>query len=241
MADEFTDGVTAPKKSDTDDNSTEDVTAFLAERVGEGKQYETLELAVAALAKKAIHADKHIETILSEKREVEEKYQTAVTQNKGIEDVLAAINAAGNEVPPATETEKPLTLETILAAVNIDQTEKSVATDRKNLIDATWKLLAGADAFGTLEAAQTAVTKYINNDPKRQAVVNAMAVADAKGLFALIKDGSQAIQFTEDYEGIHIEGVPDGKLTLAIIKDVREKHPEIYRSKAFQNRIHTEL
>jgi len=242
MADKFTDGVTPPDKANTDDNQTTDVTAYLAERVGEGKKYETLEIAVEALAKKAIHADKHIETLLTEKQTVAKQLETTLTQSKGIEDVLAAINDAGNKLPVVNETPvEPLTLETVLAAVNANSTEEIKATKRKETISATWDMLAEKEAFGTPEAAKAAVAKYIGSHTDRQTVVNAMAISDPENLLALLRKYGESVQFTEDYEGIHIEGVPNGKLTLAIIKEIREKHPEIYRTKAFQNRIHMEL
>lgn len=242
MSVEFTDGGTPPTEPKSDDGGTPTVTDYLVELVGEGKKYATLEVAVEALAKKAVHADKHIETLLSEKQVVEEKFQTAVTQNKSIEDVLAAINASTVEPKPETSvSETPLTLETILAAVDKDQMGKADTTKRQKLINATWDMLASEKAFGTTEAAQVAVAKYIDKNSDRQAAVNAMAIADPDGLFALVKSGGESVQFTENYEGVHIEGVPNGKLTLAIIKEIREKHPEIYKSKVFQNRIHREL
>lgn len=253
----FSDGVTAPEEQqqqaqESQEQQTED---YLAEMVGEGKKYSSVEEAAQALAKKAVNADNFIETLKTEKTELESKYNELQTRNKSIDEIIAAIKAedeqnAQQQAPTQQQQETQsgeaqLSIDDIIAKLEERQEEKTQAQKRAEAIESTWGMLSSEDVFGDMDKAKAAVSQYIGKDESRKALVDSMAVTDPQGLAVLLKQGPAATTFTEDYSGRSSEeptaAAKTGKLTWDIARKVRKENPDVYYSKAFQNRMHNEL
>lgn len=243
MSGEFTEGVTTPPTTNDDGAQTGEPESYLANFVGEGKTYTTVEEAAEALAKKAVHADKHIETILAEKKTVEEKLQEVSATSKSLDEVLAAINES---VPPVVPPEKPeggSTQEKLLTLDDVDSylKQQSEATKKQEAIENTWNKLAGEGVFGDINKAKQAVALYIKEDPARKALVDAMAVTDPDNLIKILKPDSQTVTFTEGQESVKFEGLPAGKLTWAMVDKVKKENNKLFHSPAFRQRMQEEL
>lgn len=235
---DFTDGVTAPEQT-TQGDQTED---YLAQMVGEGKKYASVEEAAKALAKKAVNADSFIETLKTEKQQLESQYNELQTRNKSIDEIVQALR---KPEPPtqAAQPEGTMSVDEIIAELEKRNDQKSAAQKRAEAIQSTWQALASEEVFGDAEKAKVAVATYINGDTNRKALVDQMALADPKGLITLLKQNKDVITFSENNTGIVTEPgeSPTGKLTWDIVKRIRKEDPKLYNSKAFQNRMHQEL
>lgn len=234
---DFTDGVTTPVT--TQEPQTED---YLAQMVGEGKKYTSVEEAARALAKKAVNADSFIETLKTEKQQLESQYNELQTRNKSIDEIVQALR----KPEPQTQTPAPegtMSVDEIIAELEKRNDQKSAAQKRAEAISATWTALSSEEVFGDTEKAKVAVATYINGDVNRKALVDQMALADPKGLITLLKQNKEVVTFSENTSGkvTELGASPTGKLTWDIAKKIRKDDPKLYHSKAFQNRMHTEL
>lgn len=241
---EFTDGATTPTEEPAGESTTED---YLAEMVGEGKKYGTVEDAAKALAKKAVNADTFIETLKTEKRQLEEQYQELQTRNKSIDEIVQALRQPDppkQEPPTPKEPEQDnMSVDQIIAELERRTQEKTAAQQREDAIKKTWEALGSPEVFGDLDKAKTAVASYIGKDPNRKALVDQMAIADPQGLVALLKQNREVVTFSENQTGKATEpGMSNtGKLTWDAVRKIRKENPKLYNSKAFQQRMHTEL
>ena len=238
---DFTDGVTAPEEQVSDSVETQD---YLAEMVGEGKKYTSVEEAAKALAKKAVNADNFIETLKTEKRQLEEQYNELQTRNKSIDEIVQALRKPEpTKEPEPSNGEPQMSVDQIIAELEKRNEEKSAAQKRAEAIQSTWQALSSEEVFGDMEKAKVAVATYINGDANRKALVDQMALADPKGLITLLKQNKEVVTFSENSSGKVVEpgSSPTGKLTWDIAKKIRKEDPKLYHSKAFQNRMHTEL
>lgn len=234
---DFTDGVTAPEQA-TQEAETED---YLAQMVGEGKKYTSVEEAARALAKKAVNADSFIETLKTEKQQLESQYNELQTRNKSIDEIVQALRKPEPQAQPPQEG--GMSVDEIIAELEKRNEQKSAAQKRAEAIQATWQALSSEEVFGDTEKAKVAVATYINGDANRKALVDQMALADPKGLITLLKQNKEVVTFSENSSGKVVEpgASPTGKLTWDIAKRIRKEDPKLYHSKAFQNRMHTEL
>jgi len=238
---EFTDGVTAPAVTQEQVDQTED---YLAQWVGEGKKYQNVEEAAKALAKKAANADTFIETLKAEKYELESKYNEIQTRNRSIDEIIQAIK----QPEPPKPKEEPvntqnLSVDEVIAEFEKRSQQKQQAEAQQTRIKSTWEKLSSQEVFGDIEKAKVAVATYIGNDPHRKSLVDQMAVADPEGLVTLLKQNKAVVTFSEDYstQSSDPNVTPQGTLTWEIAKQIRKDNPKLYHSKAFQNRMHTEL
>ena len=237
---EFSDGATTPNEpAETPEVQTEN---YLEQFVGEGKQYATIEEAATGLAKKAVHADKHVETLLSEKQALEAQVQKA----RSIDDILEAISQQAPEPAPVTPetpvvTETPVDVDSIIGEIEKRNANAAAAAKRQEAVQAAWDKLVDPAVFGSMEAAKQAVQQYIGGNESRKALVDTMAVADPDNLIKILKPNRVDTTFTENHESASFEGVPQGALTWEYCKHIRKEKPELYNSKAFQQRMHNEL
>lgn len=237
---EFTEGVTAPEKKE-EGTKTEEPSSYIAAFVGEGKQYTTVDEAAEALAKKALNADKHIETLITEKKTVEQQLQEERAKGKSIEEVLAAINDTKEPVQmQQTQQQQEANNLTIEDVANYLK-EQQTATSREQAKASAWDKLASEDVFGDLDKAKIAVAEYIKDNPARKAVVDTLAVSDHSELIRILKPEGKKVVFSETQEGFKFEGLPSGKLTWEIAQEVRKKDPKLYNSHAFKKRMHEEI
>lgn len=238
---EFTEGVTAPVVQPEVVPPTEGPASYLADLVGEGKSYTTVEEAAEALAKKASHADKHIETLIAEKKAIELQYQEISTKTKSIDEVLAAINEQNIQEPVVPKVEGTSTQQLTLDDVDAYFKQQGVAQEKKASISKSWERLASEGVFGSIDKAKQAVALYIKDNPARKALVDSMAVADPDGLIRILKPDVSTVTFTESHEGVKFEGLPSGKLTWAMADKVKKENSKLYYSPAFRKKMQEEL
>lgn len=242
---EFTDGVTAPEEQpqeNAEQSTTED---YLAEFVGEGKKYQSVEEAAKALAKKAVNADTFIETLKTEKQELETKYNELSTKNRSIDEIIQAIKTPESNLEQQTpvQQEPEMSVDAIIAELEKRNQEKSEAEKRTERVRTTWERLGTEDVFGDMEKAKAAVATYIGDDTSKKALVDQLALVDPDGLITLLKQNKQVVTFTEEHNARSSENTTPvtGKLTWDIVNKIRKDNPELYNSKAFKNRMHHEL
>lgn len=248
MSDGFSDGVTTPAQS-ADDQSTEQTEKnYVEELVGEGKKFDSVEAAVNALAKKAEHADSFIETLKTEKQQLQEQYTEQTTKSRTVDEIIELLKPnppqqAPVQPEPKQEQTKGLTLEDVQNYLAQERT-KTVQQEAANKL---WTKLSSEDVFGSREKAEEVVTKYISNDPVRKALVDQMAVSDPTGLEMLLKSTvvkSEDVSFMDTGTDKTTEDQvfqPKGTLTWDAVRKVRKENPKLYNSKAFKNRMHNEL
>ena len=232
---EFADGVTAPVVESAP--QTED---YLSGLVGEGKQYGSIEEAANALAKKAVNADAFIETLKSEKHAVEAQYSDLQTRNKSIDEIVDALKTpvAVQQEPVANQQEPPKDLDAEIRRV---VAESEAEVKRTQAISNTWDDLA--KSFGSLDAAQAAVSTYIGGDEKKKSIIDTLAMADPAALITILKPTSENVTFSANQSGDVGSGQPNttGKLTWDEVWKTKQENVDLYNSKAFKMRMHNEL
>lgn len=243
MSEEFVDGVTAPEETQSQEQPVNDQEQdYLAEFVGEGKKYSTVEDAAKALAKKAVNSDQFIETLKSEKEELRRQYEESLTRSRTVEDILSAMQEKPVvEEPMQQDSKGPVSIDEVLAEIERRNQERvAKETKQKALADAWDKM---SETFGGLDQAKIVVKDYIGNNEARKVLVNTMAVADPEGLVRLLNAKKQDTTFMDDMPSKTIDttSAPTGKLTWDIARQVKKDNPKLYNSRAFQQRMHTEL
>lgn len=177
----------------TEENTQSDP---MAELVGEGKKYASVEEAVTALAKKADHADKHIETLLQEKRELEARNETS----SKVDAILAKLDnpqdPVGVSEPARTEQESV----DIAALVEQKLTERLTAKDKEAVASANknmfWTKLT--ETLGSKEEAKAAVKKYVGDNSSRSAMLEQIGYSLPEDALSLVLASTkQPTQFSE--------------------------------------------
>ena len=233
----FSDGVTAPANG-SQEPQTEN---YLADMVGEGKKYTTIDEAAQALAKKAVNADQFIETLKTEKQELETQYQELQTRNRSIDEIVNALKQPEPQAP-AQQGQAP-DIPDIDGLV--DQKLKAYQEAESNAakIRSTWDKLGSADVFGDIDKAKVAVAQYIGNDPVKKQLVDQMALADPEGLIVLLNKKQPVVTFSDNGSQRSTETTSDfqGKLTWDEADKIRKENPTLYYSQAFRKKMREEL
>ena len=231
----------APATTEPETQTPETPTG-VAEWVGEGKKYATAD----DLANGYTNADQRLEELKLETQRLATERDEAIAKAKGVDDVLAAINAQATTEAQVTTTPtvpvESLSAEAIQALV-----DSSVATQRdtdkkQEKVQATWAMMD--EAFGDRTVASLAVTAYIGDDPAKKAIVNSMALSDPAGLMKLLgKDVERKVAtFTADRTAGSSETIDlNQQLTWAAAKQVRKENPKLYYSHGFRQRMDAEL
>ena len=242
MSEEFMAGATTPPEvTPPVEVQTPETITGVGEWVGEGKKYATTD----ELAKGYANADQRLEELKLESERLTTELAEATTKAKGVDDVLAAINAQAQvETPPPTVpvVQQGLSAEEIQSLVNSGIATQRGEEKQVEKVNATWSMMD--DAFGDRARASLAVTAYIGDDPGKKAIVNSMALSDPAGLMKLLgKDVTQRVTtFTADRTTTAPEAVNlDQPLTWAAAKQVRRDNPKLYYSHGFRQRMDAEL
>jgi len=184
----------------------------VAELVGEGKKYATVE----ELAKAKIHADNHIQTLIQEKRELEAKTETSST----VDAILAKLDNPQDPVvaePARTEQEAV----DIAALVEQKLTEKLTAKDKEAVATANknmfWSKLT--DALGSKEEAKSAVKAYVGSNASRSAMLEQIGYTLPEDALNLVLASTK--QPTQFSEGSTIVSPQGGKKTMSYREAVK--------------------
>lgn len=250
MSDGFSDGVTPPDANgEQTSEPTQTEKNYVEELVGDGKKFESIEDAVNALAKKAEHADNFIDTLKTEKQQLQEQFNEQTTKSRTVDEIIDLLKPA-QPIPQEKPVEqgkaeqpKGLTLEDVQSYLK----QEKLKTAQKEAADKLWDKLSSEDVFGSRENATKVVAQYIGSNPVRKALVDQMAVADPSGLEMLLKSTvkeSENVSFMDTSTDKTTEEQvfkPQGTLTWDAVKRVKKENPKLYNSKAFKNRMHNEL
>lgn len=233
-------------KVETPDEETPptDVKEYLSELVGEGKKYKTEE----DLAKAYSNADNFIETLKSEKRELEAKME----KSKTIEDVLKAINTPESTPEPGISPEptpiEPAAVPEPASEEDIsDKIERVLAHKEKiktelDNVDSAWADLD--KAYGGRAKAKIAVREFINGDENVKKALDLLGKTNPTKLVEIVtatkKSSVSFIDNNENSQSLN-EGVLIGDsntITWDQVKQIKEKDPKLYNSKAFKQMLH---
>ena len=208
----------------------------LEQLVGEGKKYKSVE----DLAKAYMNADQFIETLKTEKRQLEQDFQTKLTEARTVEDVLAALNnqtsstdGGGGQAPPVLD--ENVISQTVDRLLSLrEQRARQAET-----VKLSWSKME--EAFGGKPAAVEIVKKFIGNDPTKRELVDKLGATDPATLVNLMKSYTPPVEnFTEDNQ-TKSSKLPDGsagKLTWEMAKKLRKENPALYNSRQFQSELH---
>lgn len=213
--------------------------------VGEGKKYAN----VQELAKAYMHSQDFIETLIAEKRELEGVTEETLARQNKIDDVLKLLRGEPPADPQETIQSDPDKGDTPMAedpsneAPVVDEeqilTKVEARMQQKALRDQSYALLLDA-CGGDVDLRKEVVTKYINGNDARKALVDNLAVTDPEGLVRLLQPKPKANPDDGALpEGRKVGEEGDtGKLTWEQAKKIKKENPKLYYSPAFQNRMH---
>lgn len=239
----------------SDENTNQDNIAdkaaekdYLAELIGEGKKFSTIEDAAKALAKKAAHADSFIETLKNEKRALEAE----LTGAKKVEDILDAlnINNKSEEKEDSFETNK-FSEDNLRKEVQRLLNEEKEVEKKKVELDKiktnqtkSWELLSSE--FNGIDNAKEIVKTYIGNDTTKANIINQLGSFKPEELVLFLKAyknnvpsgstiGSETKLNISEFE---MDSKNKG-ITWEQAKEIRKKNPKLYRSHKFQKLLHS--
>lgn len=247
MSEGFSDGATTPEA--TVETKTEQAERkYLEELIGEGKKYKSLEEGFEALAKKAEHADNFIETLKSEKQQLEQQYQEQTTKTRTVDEIVELLRQPTPtpikvEEPKKEDQSKGITLEDVQRFLE----EKEQLSTAKQKADNLWARLSSEEVFGSTAKAKEVVAKYINGDSAKKTLVDQMAMYDPSGLELLLKssvsqENNVSFMDTSSSEkNSEVVTIGKNKLTWDIVNKIRKENPKLYHSKEFRNRMYNEL
>jgi hypothetical protein len=215
----------------------------LAELVGEGKKYASVE----ELAKSAAHAQRHIETLEIENQGYEIELEKARTAATTTEEILAALKTQA----PATTTEQDpvggegLTAETVaqlveqkLAAKETEASEAVRLAAVKQNQTKSWELLDGH--FGNRDEATKAMKAYIGDDSGRREVVNQLGGKDPAALLSVLKEFKPETTMPAVSGDTEVNlGFDSGgkQLTWTDAKKLKKDNLKLYNSPQFQAQL----
>jgi hypothetical protein len=226
---------TKPEGTPNDEPSS-----YLETFVGEGKKYKTPE----DLAKAKAHADKHIETILAEKRELEAKFGALQEHQKTIHEIMEELkkgNQAGvQNIQQSPQSTPQTTTEDISTIVAKQIAEREALAARERLKE---KLKADlTTSFGDFAVASDAIKKYVGNDQDKLVAIDKLLTTDFESAVKIIKEKSGVDGATfSDSNNTKKVTMPSGSagLTWSKCEEIRKKDPKLYKSLNFQNLMHS--
>ena len=234
-----------PNSTQNDGNQDPDYHGLL---VGEGKKYSD----DAALAKGYGNIAAHAKTVEDENAEMRKQLATMQTQNKTVDDILAQINKppAGDHHMDVNE-DQPVSKEDIAAliAAGFDQRDKATEVTREaDKIKTNQKSFwaKATELYGDLDKAKTAVSMYVGDDVSKRDMVKNLGSYDPTTLVTILTNAvapkGEQINFGGADLGANNSGetvvIPQGLMTYAQAEVVRKKDPKLYKSRAFQNKLH---
>ena len=229
-----------PNVFNTDPNANKDIPKdLIAELVGEGKKYRTVE----DLARSRLEADIHIKKVEIENAEMREK----LAQAKGVEHVLEAVKA---NAASAKDTPDPKDTQATGTSLSAEQVAKIVAEQvtgirtkevrESNLAKANAKMV---ELFG--DKARDVFLKEAST-PELQRVYKDLAETNPDKFVSLFQPKT-SVQQNVDTGGKNTTALPNLKEpgavqpgTQAYYAKLRKENPKAYYSPAIQLRMHSD-
>lgn len=222
-----------------------DEARFIAENIGEGKKFASMEEAVKALAKKAVHADNFIETVKNEKRQLETVYNETVaklaeatTSGQKVDEILAALKAGGQS--SSTPTGQSLSQEDLNKMLEETISKRDSERARKENEQRSWDLLA--KEYGDLDKAKEAIRQFAKGDKAVIETIKILGSNNPEKLVEFVTAKKQtATQYTDGNQGaINIAslGIDNNGLTWDVAKKLKKENPKEFWSTKFQAALH---
>jgi hypothetical protein len=223
---------------------------YLSTLVGEGKKFSTAEEAVAALAKKAVHADQFIETLKAEKTDLETQMGSA----KKVEDILDILNKESDTGFNTQTFETTLSNDrsgedseedvgTAVARILKEREEASATATKLKTIkenqDKSWEMLT--ESLGDLDTAKLAVKNYIEGDIVKAEIINQLGSHKPSELVKFIKSqmNTKDPSTTTTTRRTVSEFDTNSSLTWSKAREVKKDNPKLYKSHKFQSLLHS--
>ena len=197
---------------------------YLSQFVGEGKKYTNEE----ELAKAYSNADAHIEKILQEKRELEDKLNNIQSQESKLDTIVNALKTEPiDNIPevPLPEPEKKVE-PVAVQEPDVNKQLKMNEFARK-----------AVDTFGDAVTVGNKINEYTQGDPDKVMLVNTLMGADPEGLLRIINpSGTEAQPFnpTSSSGKTNSEGGVSLPMTGAEAMKVMKEDRKKYQSPEFQ-------
>lgn len=235
-------------EADQDKTTSMTPEEFLAENVGEGKKYPTEAEALAALAKKALHADSFIAQLKGEKSEMEQRLSELAAQSKTTEDILNALK--GQPEPSGTSgadqyrdeqggaTPQGLTRDEIAQLAREELLRAEAERTVKERDEAARKALV--DAFGTADQAAAAMRRYTNGDETKLKVITELGRTDPAAVVRLLQSAPSGDKGPADLKGDSGPAAPGPQapdVTWKQAMEVKRTNPRLYASRDFQRKL----
>lgn len=233
-------GVTEPSTVATTEEDS------IAELVGEGKKYSTLEDAVKALAKKAKHADEFIEQLKTEKQELAESFEQTSTQlsevtakERKVDEILEALRqgkaaTTAQADPSAAALTQDQLNDMLEKALTDRKTQEQVKANEKN----SWELLDAQ--FGSRDEAKQAMAELVGSDPALLQTVTLLGQSNPDKLLKFVSANVKPVEQLSEGEGaLNTGSFPDiSGLTWEKAKKLKKDDPKAYWSPKFQRQLH---
>lgn len=227
-----------------DHNNQTETENYLADLVGEGKKYSTIEEAAKALAKKARHADEFIETLKVEKQQVlnelaetKGKVQTA----QELLELMREREPAGNNISTDSLEETPrqsMTQEDVAKTIDGILQQREAQAKRKAAFESSFEKLT--EAFGSAAAAKERVASFIAADPANKVIVDTVGISNPAKLIKMIKeDLGEPEEFSpaRDTGSVTRFDKATSGLTWSKAKEIKKSTPALYNSVKFQKKL----
>lgn len=203
--------------------------SFYSQFVGEGKKYTDDE----NLAKGYANAEKHIETLLQEKRELESKLIEKEAASKSIDEVVSYLEKT--KVPDKKEDSEQVDIRQqvteIISAEKRLEAENKVRSETKKLL---------VDTFGSESIANEKINAYINGSDDRKTTILTLSKSDPNGLLKLISTEEVKKTITNPTIGSNSNtnsGDTVINLTWTECTKIRKEDPKRYNTPEFRKQM----
>lgn len=232
-----------------------DGSAFLADNVGDGKKFATVEEAVVELGKSKFHADSFIKTLELEaqgERTEKEKLALQLADSTKIDDLLKAIDKPDGEkgvVTPAATVDmdqvKSLVGEMLTAEKDKSSSEATAKVVKANQ-DKAFALLSepvSEGGFGSLDNGKLAIREYCGDDTAKQDIINRMGAATPDAVAAFLKLQLNGNTKIEGIGGTAFNTPENldrqvGGLTWSQCMKIKKENPRLYKNHKFVASMH---
>lgn len=223
---------------------------YLAELVGEGRKYSSIEEAAKALAKKAIHADQFIETLKEESRQKDE----ALAKARTVDEIMEALKGSSNtevervvaqetqtEIPESVNLDIPSEVRKYLEAEEAKKKQQAQQEQAKANQEKSWKLLQ--EKVGDLDNAKKLVRDYVGEDTAKRQMVDLLANSNPEELVRIVTSAVPSDKVVPSSPRKHIsisenEVLTDNNLTWEKVWKIKKENPRLFNSPKFQSLLH---
>lgn len=223
---------------DDNNNNPPEPEDYLAELVGDDKKYKT----PSELAKAKVHADKHIDKLIAEKRELEAKYIASTEHAKTIQDIIKELQGGKTNESNSTPQNAPQTSPEDINKIIETKLQEVNAAKMREVQKETLKAKLTETFNGDFNLASEAIKKYVNGDSDKLIAIDKLLLSDYDDAVELIKkkSGIDKASFTDTTSTKKVT-MPSNfgiGLTWSKCEEVRKNDPRRYKSLEFQTAMH---